>query len=268
MAYPYAAPNAENVLLGKGKLLFDRFNATTGVREGYVHLGNCDTFELTTESDVVDNMNSMIAAGGVYKSVTRSKTVTVNIAGFEFSTANLAIAIMGTASTATQTTGTATAEVLSTNLTKGKFYRTAKRGITGITSAVDISGTTTATLTATTDFLLYDADAGIIQIPSSSGATATHTFAATYTYATLSLDSVLGGVASKIEGTLIFVPDPSTGPSWEITAWKVSLTPNGAVGFISEDFGKWSVTGKVMDDSAGTYGGSAASPYYTAIQTT
>jgi len=268
MAYPYAAPAPENVLLGKGKILFDRFNASTGVKEGYVHLGNCDTFELSTEDDVVDNMNSMVAAGGIYKSVTRSRKVTVNISGFEFSTQALAISLMGNVATATQTTGTATAEVLSTNLTKGKFYRTAKRGIVSITSAVDITGTTTATLTATSDYLLYDADSGIIQLPLTSGATATHSLAATYVYSTLSLDSIQGGMASKIEGTVVFIPDPATGPSWEITAWKVSLTPNGAIGFISEDFGKWQVAGKIMDDTAGTYGGSAASPYYTAIQTT
>lgn len=260
------SPSPENVLLGKGKLLFDRFDAN-GNKQGYFHLGNADTFELSTEDDVVENQNSMIAAGGVYKSVTRSRTVNINIQGFEFSTQSLAIALMGDVTTTSQTTGTATAEALTTNATKGRFYRTAKRGISTITSLVQVAGTTTTTLTSGTDYSLYDGDAGIIQTLSGGAVTASATLQATYIYSTLSLESIAGAKASKIEGTLIYLPDPATGPSWEITAWKVSFNPNGATGFITDDFGTWSVTGKVLDDSAGTYGGSTTSPYYTAVQT-
>lgn len=258
------SPNANNVLLGKGKLLFDRFDAN-GLKQGFFHLGNCQTFEISTEDDVIENQNAMIAAGGVYKSVTRARTVNLNVSGFEFSTDSLALALMGDKSTVTQTTGTAT-ETLTTNATKGRFYRVAGRDIT-ITRIEQISGTSTVTLTSGTDYSVYDANAGMIQTLAAGGVVAATTLVAIYTKADITgLDAISGAKASEIEGTLVYLPDPATGPKWETTVWRVSFNPDGAVGFISDDFGTWSVVGKVADDSAGAYGGSANFPYYKAIQ--
>ena len=41
--------NGNNILLGRGKIYFDRFDAA-GVRTGELFLGNCPTFEVTPTS--------------------------------------------------------------------------------------------------------------------------------------------------------------------------------------------------------------------------
>ena len=41
--------NGNNILLGRGKIYFDRFDSS-GVRTGELFLGNCPTFEITPTS--------------------------------------------------------------------------------------------------------------------------------------------------------------------------------------------------------------------------
>ena len=42
--------NGNNILLGRGKIYFDRFDAN-GARTGELFLGNCPTFEITPTSE-------------------------------------------------------------------------------------------------------------------------------------------------------------------------------------------------------------------------
>ena len=52
MTTPQIAPNAANLLLGRGALYFDRFAAGTTNRQGEVHLGNVTKLEITTTDEV------------------------------------------------------------------------------------------------------------------------------------------------------------------------------------------------------------------------
>lgn len=62
---------------------------------------------------------------------------------------------------------------------------------------------------------------------------------------------IAAGLAATMEGALKFVGDPSAGPALTLEAWKVALTPDGALGLISDEFGEIKLKGKVLSD-AGT----------------
>jgi hypothetical protein len=54
-----------------------------------------------------------------------------------------------------------------------------------------------------------------------------------------------------VNGALLFVPDPVTGPKIMLEVWNVSVSPEGALGLISEEFAQLSLTMAVQADEAG-----------------
>jgi len=257
-------PSNENVILGKGALFFDRYDAA-GASTGFRHLGNCSVFEIGTEDDVLELKSSLSAAAGTYKKVTRSRTVNINVTFYEFDSENLALALMGEVATFTQTGATVADEVLVaaalTNI-KGKYFFTAQRRISAVTL------TQTGALVAGTDYEIVDAEQGLIRILPTS-ATVVDGTAITIDYtsaAVTALDVVRGATKSLIEGKLRFVPDPMTGPKLEVEVFNVSFNPQGVLGLIQDDWGTGQLQGVAQDDSGGAHGGSNASPYYNIIK--
>ncbi len=244
----YPSPNAENLLLGKGKVFFSRKEAS-GVAAGFRHLGNVETFELTTEDDVLEKFSSQYAAAPLLKSVSRRRSVALRLAFDEFSPFNLSLALMGTTVTSAAQPATAVVgEVMTLDVLKGGFYKTVKMGpITGVTVKQGA-----ATLVLGTDYTIYDAVIGVIQILESS-ATVIDGSAITIDYTPTAypsgLTTVRGGITSKIEGSVLFLPDPTTGPKMQVEVWSVSVRPDGALGLISEDFAQMGLTMAVQDDS-------------------
>lgn len=228
-----AAPSSENLLLGKGELFFNRQN-DDGTYQGYKHMGNVETFELTTTDDVIEKYSSMNAAAGLYKRVTRKRDAVLRVISDEFTPENLALITMGEKNqTAAQAATAIVGEQLALLATPGAYYRTAKLGpVTGV--AVKDAATA---LVAGTDYVIANADIGIIQIkadytPGAGPLTIDYTPTA---YAD-GLTQVRGGTKTNIEGALLFIPDPTTGPKMMVEVWSVSIAPDGALGFISDDF--------------------------------
>lgn len=260
-------PSASNVMLGRGALYFDRRTSTDNT-VGSFHLGNCDTFGLNVSTEKLTLKDFTQQSTSNYKEVVSSTDVAINIAGFEFSKDTMALATMGTISTYTQSSGTVTAETLAASTVtglKGRFFFTAYKNI----SAVALKqGATTYVLN--TDYQITDAVRGIIKILTTGGVTDGTALTIDYTKAAMTggsaLDAIFGGADAAIEGKLRFVSNNTTGPNWDLTAWNVSLRPNGDVSLISEEFNKFTLEGSAQSDASGTYGGSASSPYYTLVQ--
>jgi hypothetical protein len=257
-------PSSDLVKLGRGKLLFDRFDAS-GLRTGFVHLGNCDKFAISMATETIKQKNYMTATAAPYKEARISTDVTVSITGFEFSPSVMAMVLSGDKAFLTQTAGSATGEVIATiaQAEKGKLYTTAKREISAV---VVKQGATTLVLG--TDYEVFNAKRGVIRIlPTSpsftdgAAVTADYTAAAITTTA-LAVQVVRGAKAAKIEGRLLFLADNAAGANDEVEAWRVSLSPDGELNFISDEWAKWGMKGSVLDDAAGQYGGSIDSPYY------
>lgn len=254
------APSPDNIILGKGELLFDRFDAN-GVAQGYRHLGNCSGFKITPTDDRITMNTSMSHTAGIYKQVTRRRELTIEITAHEHSIANMALLLMGDESTLTQSAQTVT-EALTTSVKTGYYYRTSGRNISGVT----ISQGTVAWVLGT-DYTVKDATGGLIYVKesASTAVTTATTATITYTQATASLQTILAGTKGKIEGKLLFIPDPTTGPQYDVECYWVSVFPSGDLNLVGEDFGEFTLSMSCLDDSAGAYGGSASNPYFRLI---
>lgn len=259
------APNSDLIQLGKGQILFAPIEA--GVRGAYFHLGNSEQFEISIEADVVEKFSSQIRSAPLYKRVTRRQTTSLKIQMDEWSKENLALFLMGQVAEYTQAATAVTGELLTNDVKEGGYYKFARLGpYTGITL------TTGATpLVLGTDYRIVDPILGVIQIlvgapniANDDPLTAAYTPTA-YTAGTTSRDAIFGGVKSIIEGSVLFIPDPSSGLRWGCEVWRASSTPDGAIGLISEEFGSFTVDMAVQDDAAGVYGGSSSAPLYRMI---
>lgn len=244
---PYSpTPSSDNLLLGKGEVFFSR--RASGILTGYRHLGNVETFELTTTDDVLEKYSSMDAAASLYKAVTRKRDVVLQLTADEFDPDNLAMVLMGeVVDTAPQTATAVVAEVLTDSARLGAFYKFAQVGPhTGI--AIKVGA---VVLTLGTDYVIHDVTVGLIQIlPNAPGVTAGDTITADYTptaYAT-GLKRVRGGTQTLVEGAVLFVPDPTTGPQIMAEVWSVSVRPDGALGLISDEFAQMGMQMAVQAD--------------------
>lgn len=74
--------------------------------------------------------------------------------------------------------------------------------------------------------------------------------------------SIAGATTSNIRGYLLFLGDPSKGPAYNAEFWKVSLTPNGAIPFIGDDYAGFELTMTALSDRENH----PDEPLYRAIQ--
>lgn len=250
-----AAPSSENLLLGKGQVFFDRFDAA-GLSTGMKHLGNVETFELTTADDNVDKFSSMSAGAPLYKRVNRRRTITLKITGDEFHPENMALVTMGSQSTLAQAATAVVAEPISPATFPGTYYATKKLG--PITAVVLHFGATVGVLGV--DYAIINAAVGVVRILPGTILTGAVTIDYTPTvYATPSGPQVVhGGVSGIVQGHIMFLGDPSTGPKVKVDVWNCNISPDGAVGLISDDYATMGLTAAVLDDSVNH----PASPLY------
>jgi hypothetical protein len=241
-----AAPSSENLLLGKGQVFFDRFDVN-GVSQGLRHLGNVETFELTTADDNVDKYSSMTAGAPLYKRVNRRRTVTLRITGDEFHPENMALVTMGSQSTLAQPATAVVGEVITATTVPGIYYVTKKLG--PISAVVVHFGAGAGVLGV--DYAIVDANSGLIRILPGTVLTGAVTIDYTPTAysSTTSPQVIHGGVSGTISGKILFLGDPSTGPKVKVEVWHVNITPDGAVGLISDDYATMGLSAAVLDDA-------------------
>jgi hypothetical protein len=237
--------NGQRLLLGRGKLYFDRLNST-GARTGELFLGNCPAFEITPSPETIEKYSSATAAAGQIASDVIRQKLELRIQGDEFSKENLASALYGDTSTLAQTGSSVTAEEITAQM-QDRFYPLVYRDV----SSVVVTGTGgTPTYTEGTDYEV-DATSGRIYIIEGGGiaASAPTDLEVDYDYGTIALDIVRGMNQTTIKGYVRFVGDPARGPSLEVEVWRASVRSDGAIGFISDEYGSWQLVGEVEDDS-------------------
>lgn len=250
-------PSSDNLYLGKGALYFDRFDST-GAKTGELHLGNVDNFTISTEDEKAEMYESMTKSAGLYKQALKKRTISLKGKLYEFTQDNLALFTMGTTGTFSQTSGTvSSAETLTSSSKQGRYYATAKRGIS---TTVLVSGTSTPYTSRTlgTDYSV-DAATGRIYVIPGGGIVDGHTAQlSSYAYSTLALKTIAGGTESQVIGFLRFIGDPSAGPAQEYQFWKCDVTPDGELGLIGDDYGSFGIGFKLLSDSAAH----PTEPYY------
>lgn len=245
------APDADNLLLGKGQLLFDRFSDAGASSGQMVHLGDVETLELTTEDDTLEKYSSQTRSAGLLKKITRRRTVTLRATMNEFNAHNIALQLMGNKGVLVQAAAPVVDEPLTASVKLGGYYRLAAVGpVTALSLDMGVTP-----LVEGTDYRIVDASAGLIQILASSvTVTEGSAVTASYTPPAYTADDgpsvVQGGTKSVIEGRLLFVGDPSTGPKMMVEVWRVSVAPDGALGLITEDWASMGLTMTAQDESA------------------
>jgi len=257
------ASSATLLKVGKGKIWFDRFS-TAGARQGFERLGDVSSMTISMTDDVIEHKGSQDAVVKTMKKVNRGRTVLVKLTGHEFAIFNLALALMGDTVEYTQAATAVTDESLTTSAVKGRYYKTTKRQITAVTVT---NATTMMALVEGTDYTVFDATAGIIWIKDtatgvSDGDELTIDYTPTVITAGSGKQRIRGGNTAVIEGQLMFVGYNTAGVNTEVTVYRCSVQPDGETPYITNEFGAWNLTLEALDDSDGTYGGSANEPYF------
>lgn len=243
------APQAQDLLLGRGKVYFDRFDAA-GVATGEVFLGNVSEIAIGLNVERAQKYSNMDAAGGLLRSVVTRQTPTVALSFDEFNPFNVALATMGEERDIVQAGQAITGEQLTADGTvrKGRQYALAEEDVSAVTVTQDPGGTPVV-LVEDTDYEL-DALRGLIRFLNSSPTLdEADVIEVDYTSGATTLNTVAGVTKGKIEGQLRFIGDPPSGTKWDVVIWKVDLTPNGDMGLISDDFATMPLIGEIQQDS-------------------
>lgn len=237
------AVNGNNILLGRGKIYFDRFD-TNGARTGELFLGNCPTFEITPSPEEIKKYSSADKAANLIASDVLRTSLALRIVGDEFSKDNLAMALFGDTSTLSQTGSTVTNEAIS-GVLQGRYYPLSKRQV----SVVTVTGPSgTPVYVANTDYKV-DAVSGRIYIIEGGGIADAANIEVDFTYATIALPTVRGMNQTSVKGYLRFIGDPARGPKYECEIWRASVRADGAIGFISDEYSTFTLTGDIESDA-------------------
>jgi len=247
-----------NVLLGRGKLLFDRLTsagASTGLRD----LESCEELSIETTEERVKIYDYSKASGPLLSDAVTRRETTVTIKLSSHAAANVALALAGDTTGFTQTSGSVTDESVTTSVIKGRVYQTAGRSITAVT----VKKSPSTVLVLGTDYDILDAKLGLIHIREGSVTVVDgDTILVTYTRTAITtpgLDRVLGQTAGKIIGKLVYVGDPTDGIAYDLEVWKLSLMPEGGLGLISTgEYSTYQLKGFVLSDEANH----PTDPYY------
>ncbi|VBB05570.1 Hypothetical protein LUCI_0780 [Lucifera butyrica] len=89
---------------------------------------------------------------------------------------------------------------------------------------------------------------GLISIPETSRIPDATDVLVSYTKAAGAFPKVAAATVGSVEGFMLFLGDPTKGPAYNGEFWHVSVTPNGDVALIGEDFAGFDITVTVLDD--------------------
>ena len=243
---PYIqAPNPASVLLGRGKLFLDLFDAS-GNRTGQQDVGNVTVFDVENKVEIKEKYESMDPASSLYARGVTRQTVTLKITGDEYTLDNLARVLLGTVETITAAGASAAAEALTPagGAVLGRYYDLAHRNITALTDVKQ--GVTTLVLG--TDYTADLPRGRIYLLPTSSTITPGSQLTADYTFGTYTYKAVNVGTIGTVDAYVRFIGNPVKGPVYEAEYWHASFTPTGTLGFIADDFGNWTLDGQIIAD--------------------
>jgi hypothetical protein len=256
------APNQSNYVIGRGVLRIALIDPTTGTRGAYFHYGNVEDLGIVPTSQVATLRSSLDATSGVLAEDEISKDFEVRWRNTEMNRKVLAQAIAGTEAYFTQSSATVTAETLTTSAELGGTYITAKRGVSAYTLKV---GATPAV--EGTDYELVDATAGAFHVLSTATViTAGSTVTIDYTAAAVAGTTqkiIQGGNRGTVKVSMWFKGAPVAGPTREARVWLASLKMADLLPLINgNDYARMQQSAKILNDAAGTYGGSSSDPYF------
>jgi hypothetical protein len=237
--------NGDNLLLGRGKVYFDRFDSA-GQPTGLRFLGESDKIEINPSVTTKDYFTMAKAASTKLAQNIINQTHEIDVSLKEYVAENIALALLGDSVVLTQATDDVVDEVLTTKALPGYLYQTLNRKISVVTAKTGVTA-----LVDGTDFEVIDTELGLVRAIPGGALDGTKPLSVSYTAAAIVAGKqIQAGTTSKIEGKLVFVGDPANGPAQDAEVWKVRFQPSGALALITDDYGSIPLKGEVMDDSA------------------
>ena len=244
-------------MLGKGSILLDQFDPTTGTPTGFQHLGNCTKFELDMKDDIAELYQSLNKNVTLIATAVKKRQPKISITGTDFSSDHIARRADVCGENDARDDGRdgerggshhrgASAERKERYFPRGEYERDPTTTSPAPVAHVERG----RTLAAGTDYQLVDPVSGLIYIPLGSTIS---TYAVTVTYDTLvgSFDQVAGARRSRFSRVIsCSIPDPVDGQKIGVDIWRVNLNPNGKIGLIADDYGNWTLDGNILDDTA------------------
>lgn len=231
--------DGNKILLGRGKIYFDRYDSNDALTGEYF-LGNCPTFEITPTPEEIKKHSSATKSADLIASDVIRTSLAIHIVGDEFSKENLARALYGDTDTLAQTGSTVVDEDVA-GVIQDRYYDLEFRDISSVVVKKD-GGTPTYVVT---DDYTVDADTGRIYIVAGGDITTGFDLDVSYSYGTESLNTIRGMNQTSVKGLIRFVGDPARGPVYECIIWRASVRADGAIGFISDEYAQWSLTGDI-----------------------
>lgn len=232
--------------LGSGPVYL-RDRAGTG---GLIYQGSISELKFAIETDKKTMPDSTTPGGGELASVERIKGVKIDMTMDELTLDNITRSLYGTGST--EVAGTATDEVI-----VAKLDALVPLAHAGATAHVVKNSAGTTTYVLGTD---YEAKgAGII--PLSTGAiTADQSLKASYSYPAQDVVHALKGGAIEVELLFDGFNEARLNKTFMIRAHRVKFGPAKELSVIADAFGKLSVSGSLLKDTAQAVG---ISQYFT-----
>lgn len=240
--------SGENVKLGKGALFLGRI--VSGVSAALDFLGNANSVSINSEPTNVQLFSSTERSGALISESNLRTLYTLTASLNEFTRENLLLWFKGEENEKAQAASTGRT-VLISNVVKGKYY---ELGARQVTNAVLMVGTDT--LVSGTDYTL-DSDSGMFKVlPGSTviNDDGTDDIEATFEQPALTIKQIRLNRESSQECRLLFLADDANqsgvAAKDRLEVWRVNVAPEGELNLISDDYGAFSLTMTVMDDSA------------------
>jgi len=220
-----------DITLGKGTLLF-KLDDEPG-QAGYFELGNCPEFKISMETEKLEHISS---EEGIKKKdaeiVTQQKckgSFTLDASKIE----NLRLFAMALqVNSATQTAGIA--QTLDIIAALDKWIKTGKMNLSNV---VVKNSAETVTYNLGTDYEINLVQ-GRLKALSLGAITDAQSLKVLCDYAQTIIKDVIGATKSSLKGFIQFYGNPAYGRIQDLEGY-VSLTPNGDLAFIGDDFTKF-----------------------------
>ncbi len=230
--------------IGCGKLYLNR--VVDGSEEGWKELGNATQFSITENAELLSRSSRQCDTYGQTLDAVSIKGETNLAVTLDDVDEALVYSLLGTESTVNVTGSTVTAEQAFAKL--GASLQAANREISAVV-VKDQPGTTT--YTENTDYVIENAQLGLIKILATGTITDGEELQLDYTYASYSSQKITGGTDSSIKGALMLVGHNLARPDegLVINAWDATLTPANGADFLSEEFVSLELNGLLVTDA-------------------
>ena len=247
------AANPMSYSLGKGVLYLAPFKPGTQIATEFRDIGNASEFTVTIETEKLDHFSSRGGLREKDMTVNLEVTRTLNVVTDSINADNLALFMMSDTGVETITTvGSTITDEPFNDIKVGRSYQLGVTesnpvGVAGINPTgfvVKNDAVSPTTYAAGTDYLL-DPATGMFTVLGGGAITAGTNLRVTYSTLSRSRDQIKSGNKSA-EGAMRFVTANPVGENVVYTFPYVSISPNGDLGLISEEWMQISLMGEIL----------------------